>query len=38
VVDAVACAVAVQREMAKRNAGVPDEGRIDIRVGSTLAM
>jgi hypothetical protein len=36
VVDAVACAVAVQREMAKRNAGVPDEGRIDIRVGVNL--
>jgi len=36
VVDAVACAVAVQREIAKRNAGVPDEGRIDIRVGVNL--
>jgi class 3 adenylate cyclase len=29
-------AVALQREMAKRNAGVPDEGRIDIRVGVNL--
>src|SRR5512145_2585469 len=36
VVDAVACAVAVQREIAKRNAGVLDEGRIDIRVGVNL--
>ena len=29
-------AVALQREMAKRSAGVPDEGHIDIRVGVNL--
>jgi TolB-like protein/class 3 adenylate cyclase/Tfp pilus assembly protein PilF len=33
VVDAVQCAVDVQRGMAKRNAGVPSEARIDLRVG-----
>jgi len=33
VVDAVRCAVDVQRDMAQRNAGVPPEQRIDFRVG-----
>ena len=33
VVDAVRCAVEIQREMAERNAGVPSDRRIDFRVG-----
>jgi TolB-like protein/class 3 adenylate cyclase/Tfp pilus assembly protein PilF len=33
VVDAVRCAVEVQRGMAERNAGVPPEQRIDFRIG-----
>src|SRR5437899_479719 len=33
VVDAVRCAVEVQREMTERNADVPTEQRIDFRVG-----
>jgi len=33
VVDAVRCAVDVQREMARRNAGIPPDLRIDFRVG-----
>src|SRR3954463_11643218 len=33
VVDAVRCAVEVQREMAERNAGLPSENRIEYRVG-----
>jgi adenylate cyclase len=33
VVDAVRCAVEVQREMAKRNADVPPDRRIDFRMG-----
>ena len=33
VVDAVRCAVDVQRGMADRNAGVPPEKRLDFRVG-----
>src|SRR6266436_4986167 len=33
VVDAVRCAVEVQREMAARNADVPAERRIDFRIG-----
>jgi class 3 adenylate cyclase len=33
VVDAVRCAVDVQRAMAERNAGVPPEQRIDLRIG-----
>jgi adenylate cyclase len=33
VVDAVRCAVDVQRGMAERNAGVPPEQRIDFRIG-----
>src|SRR6266849_4442735 len=36
VVDAVRCAVEVQREMALRNAGVADAGRIDFRIGINL--
>jgi adenylate cyclase len=33
VVDAVRCAVEVQREMAERNAGVPPDRRIEFRMG-----
>jgi adenylate cyclase len=36
VVDAVRCAVEVQREMADRNAGTPPEKRIEFRVGINL--
>src|SRR5271168_72941 len=36
VVDAVRCAVEVQREMAGRNAGVPAERRIEFRMGFNL--
>src|SRR6266852_5018009 len=36
VVDAVRCAVEVQRGMAERNAGVPAERRIEFRVGINL--
>jgi adenylate cyclase len=36
VVDAVRCAVEVQREMATRNSGVPAERRIDFRIGVNL--
>jgi TolB-like protein/class 3 adenylate cyclase len=36
VVDAVRCAVDVQREMAERNIGVPAETRIEFRVGINL--
>jgi adenylate cyclase len=36
VVDAVRCAVDVQREMAERNTDVPTETRIDFRVGINL--
>src|SRR5437588_13084948 len=36
VVDAVRCAVEVQREMAARNASVPAERRIDFRIGVNL--
>jgi adenylate cyclase len=36
VVDAVRCAVDVQREMAARNAGLPAERRIDFRIGVNL--
>ncbi len=36
VVDAVRCAVEVQREMAARNAGEPAERRIDFRIGVNL--
>jgi class 3 adenylate cyclase len=33
VVEAVACAVAVQRSMAERNAAIPEDQRIEFRVG-----
>ena len=36
VVEAVACAVAVQRGMAERNAGTPEDQRIVFRVGVNL--
>src|SRR5438132_2813965 len=36
VVDAVRCAVEVQREMAVRNADVPADRRIDFRIGVNL--
>src|SRR5439155_24545038 len=36
VVDAVRCAVEVQREMAARHADVPAERRIDFRIGVKL--
>ena len=36
VVDAVECAVALQRGMAERNHGVPDDQRIDVRIGINL--
>jgi len=36
VVDAVKCALAIQRGMAERNADVPKERRIDLRIGVHL--
>jgi adenylate cyclase len=36
VVDAVECAVDIQRGMAERNAGVPEDQRIDVRIGVNL--
>src|SRR3954452_7134751 len=36
VVDAVRCAVEIQREMAVRNAGTPDPKRIELRIGINL--
>jgi len=36
VVDAVECAVELQREMAARNAGVPEDQRIECRIGVNL--
>ena len=36
VVDAVRCAVEIQREMAERNADVPSDRRIEFRVGINL--
>src|SRR5690242_19214616 len=36
VVDAVRCAVEVQREMAARNAGVTDDRRVQFRIGINL--
>ena len=36
VVDAVRCAVEVQRDMAKRNAEIPAERRIEFRIGINL--
>jgi adenylate cyclase len=36
VVDAVNCAVEIQRSMLKRNYGVSDDRRIDVRIGINL--
>src|SRR5437667_1100632 len=36
VVDAVRCAVELQRELARRNDGVPEERRIEFRIGINL--
>ena len=36
VVDAVECAVDIQRGMAERNAGLPEDQRIDVRIGVNL--
>jgi TolB-like protein/class 3 adenylate cyclase len=36
VVDAVECAVEIQRGMAERNAGLPEDQRIDVRIGVNL--
>ena len=36
VVDAVECAVDIQRGMAERNAGEPEDQRIDVRIGINL--
>ena len=36
VVDAVECAVDIQRGMAERNAGLPEDQRIDVRIGINL--
>jgi hypothetical protein len=36
VVDALRCAVEVQRAMAGRNAGVPPDGRIKFRIGINM--
>ena len=36
VVDAVECAVALQRGLAERNANVPDDQRIEVRIGINL--
>jgi TolB-like protein/class 3 adenylate cyclase/Tfp pilus assembly protein PilF len=36
VVDAVECAVALQRGMAERNSSVPDDKRIDVRIGINI--
>jgi adenylate cyclase len=35
VVDAVRCAVEIQRDMAERNVDVPPERRIEFRIGAT---
>src|SRR5262245_11041970 len=36
VVDAVECAVALQRGLAERNANIPSERRIEIRIGINM--
>jgi adenylate cyclase len=36
VVDAVECAVDIQRGMAERNTGLPEDQRIDVRIGVNL--
>ena len=37
VVDAVECAAVLQAEMAKHNGGLPDDRRIDVRIGINLS-
>ena len=37
VVDAVNCAIEMQRSMLRTNAAYPDERRIDVRIGSIWA-
>src|SRR5207244_7311398 len=36
VVDAVTCAVEIQRELGERNARLPDDRRLDFRIGVNL--
>ena len=36
VVDAVACAVEIQRSMFERNSGIPPDQRIEFRIGINL--
>src|SRR5262249_57900492 len=36
VVEAVSCAVAMQSRMAKRNAGIPSDRRIEFRIGVNI--
>ncbi|UCD81789.1 MAG: adenylate/guanylate cyclase domain-containing protein, partial [Desulfobacterales bacterium] len=36
VVDAVNCAVEIQRELAERNAGLPEERKMQFRIGVNL--
>jgi adenylate cyclase len=36
VVDAVSCAVELQRTMLQRNSGIPDDRRVDVRIGINL--
>src|SRR5258708_38675694 len=36
VVNAVACATEIQREMRERNADVPEERRIEVRIGGNV--
>src|SRR5262245_62560937 len=36
VVDAVECAVSLQRGLAERNANLPEDQRIDVRIGINL--
>jgi adenylate cyclase len=36
VVDALRCAVEVQREMTRRNAGIPPDNRIELRIGINM--
>jgi class 3 adenylate cyclase len=38
VVDAVECAVALQRSLAERNAHVPESDRIEVRTGTNLGV
>ncbi len=34
--DAVSCAVEIQRDLAERNAGLPDERKMQFRIGVNL--